>query len=1021
MADVSAPILALNRGVITKQALMRTDLTAKVPWAAEVQNNFMPRMLGPMTLRPGLGYTGATLSNAKSYSLPFIYANDDCARIEITDSNVRIWDNNDALVSRVSVASATANGSFTSNITSWTGASDAGATAVWSDGTAYGQPSGGYLTLTGTGYNRGAVTQTVTVASGDQNKEHALRIVVARGPLILRVGTTSALDDYVAEVILKAGTHSMAFTPTGNFVIQLLAVTNYAVLVDSVNVESSGAMVLPAPWTLSNLSFIRFTNSGQFTYIGNDGIQQREIIRRDNAPNSSRSWSVQLYLPEDGPFRIANTTTISLTPTAVFGDITLAASKPFFNVKHVGALFRITSIGQFTSNILAGDNQFSDPIKVTGIGDQRIFTWAVSNQLSGTLTIQRSVGQIGAWSDVQTNIINLTGSYLDTNGGVDIKYALRTRLYTSGATTATITSANTGPETSNFTAGGQIGTPVEILSTNIGTGRNITYSVAPGLNGTFDLVASTDNFASVTHIEDISSGSSGTFNDGLDNQTIYYRMGFEAGNYVTGATTLTLTNSNNTLTGVARITSFTSNVSVGAVVIDNLGGTAASTAWEEGEWSDYRGWPSAPVIDEGRQWWFGNGLIDGSIPDAYESYDPSIEGDSGVIQQAIGFGPVAKINWALSLARLIIGGDGAEYSIGSSNLDEVVTVSNFKIKAPTSQGSAPVQAVQFDDFGVFVHKNTQRVYICQVDPIYGRLKTAELTKYCPDLCSTSIVRLGVQRTPDTRIHCVFSDGRAAVIVFNDDEDVKAPVTVDTLGASGVIEDVVVLPGTVEDRVYYTVKRTINGSTVRYHERWAQEGQCTGFPEARLADSYILYSGAAVTTISGLGTLEGQTVVVWGWNTVTPFTANLKGVVFTVGNDMGTYTVTGGQITGLPAAVTNACIGLGSTAQYKSTKLAYGGQTGTAITKMKRVESISPVLYNTHFQGIQYGRDFGHLMNLNATINNTVAAPNTIYDTYDDTAIPFGGELDTDSRLCLQAAYPRPCTVLGVIVNMKTNG
>jgi NADH dehydrogenase FAD-containing subunit len=35
------------------------------------------------------------------------------------------------------------------------------------------------------------------------------------------------------------------------------------------------------------------------------------------------------------------------------------------------------------------------------------------------------------------------------------------------------------------------------------------------------------------------------------------------------------------------------------------------------------------------------------------------------------------------------------------------------------------------------------------------------------------------------------------------------------GAAGIIEDVVTLPGAVENDVYYAVKREINGSTVRY--------------------------------------------------------------------------------------------------------------------------------------------------------------------------------------------------------------
>jgi hypothetical protein len=35
-------------------------------------------------------------------------------------------------------------------------------------------------------------------------------------------------------------------------------------------------------------------------------------------------------------------------------------------------------------------------------------------------------------------------------------------------------------------------------------------------------------------------------------------------------------------------------------VITDLGGTAATDVWAEGEWSDYRGWPTAVAFHEGR-------------------------------------------------------------------------------------------------------------------------------------------------------------------------------------------------------------------------------------------------------------------------------------------------------------------------------------------------------------------------------------------------------------------------------------
>ena len=104
---------------------------------------------------------------------------------------------------------------------------------------------------------------------------------------------------------------------------------------------------------------------------------------------------------------------------------------------------------------------------------------------------------------------------------------------------------------------------------------------------------------------------------------------------------------------------------------------------------------------------------------------------------------------------------------------------------------------------------------------------------------------------------------------------------------------------------------INGSTVRYLERWALESEGRGGTNNKLADSFIYETGSK-SVITSLGHLEGEEVVCWG-----------------NGKDLGTYTVSGGAIT--PSeTVTSHCTGLGYDATFKSTKLAYAASMGTAF-------------------------------------------------------------------------------------------
>jgi hypothetical protein len=294
---------AFNRGLVSRLGLARVDLEKRVALSAEIQTNFMPRTLGSMMLRPGFGYTGGTLNDDIAVHIPFVFAFDDTAIIELTDQKMRVKIN-ETVITRPSVASQVTNGTFGTNITGWTDADESGAVSTWA--------SGGYAQLTGTDFNAAILRQQVTVGAADQNIEHALRLVIARGPVTLRVGSTSGGDEYISEASLNTGTHSLAFTPTGNFHITLFNRLSRITLVDTCLVESATDMEIDAPWLEADLDLIRWDQSGDVVFVACDGYQQRRIERR-----GTRSWGVAVYAPEDGPYRAANTSRVTLTPVGL--------------------------------------------------------------------------------------------------------------------------------------------------------------------------------------------------------------------------------------------------------------------------------------------------------------------------------------------------------------------------------------------------------------------------------------------------------------------------------------------------------------------------------------------------------------------------------------------------------------------------------------------------------------------------------------------------------------------------------
>lgn len=909
-------LLAFNRGIISNLGLARTDIK-RLAMSAQMQTNWVPRVLGPMSLRTGLGYLSQTKGNKTARHLRFVFSTDDKAIIELTDLIMRVRVS-DSIISRPAVTTVVTNGTFPTDFSSWTDNDESGGVSAWI--------SAGLVGFTGNGTAAAIRDQQVTVAGANIGVEHALKITVPRGPLTLRVGSSSGADDYISETTLGTGSHSLAFTPTGDFYIRFLSRLKRIVHLSNCTVEASGDMEVPAPWAEANLGLVRYSQSGDILFIGcgkttdKIGYQQYKIERR-----ATRSWSCVKYEPEDGPFLVENITPTTMTPSTLSGNGTLTASAAYFKSTHVGALFAVTSIGQTVTKSMSALNDATNGMVVTGTGTDRSFTIVIAGLTA-----------IGAGRTV-------------------------------------------------------------ILQRSF---DNAVWTAVSGKSWTADTTEA--------------------YTDGLDNQTVYYRLLLSVLGGA-GTNTASLTIATGMIEGICRVTGFTSSTVVDVEIITDFGATTASDTWSEGQWSNKQGYPSSVAFYEGRINWAGKDKAVLSVSDAFYSFDSHTEGDSGPINRSIGSGPVDTINWILPLQRLILGGQGAEHSCRSNSLDEPLTPTNFNIKPASRQGSAAVQAVAIDSNGIYVGRGGFRVFGLDFDASAYDYGSQHLSQLCPKIGSPGIIRADAQRQPDTRVHFVRSDGTVAMLVFDKIENVICWVEIESDGADGLIEDVVTLPGDSdedEDHVYYLVKRTINGSTSRALERWATEDECTGLGQlCMLADSYVTYTGTAATVITGLSHLEGEQVVVWA-----------------DGADVGTqddpstgttsliYTVAGGQIT-LAEAASNVVVGLPYRARFKSCKLAVMMQMprGTALTKQKTIDALGVIAVNLHPKGLKFGTEFDSTSNpLNDMPSTELGAtvdPDLIRQEYDDTSFIFPGHWDPDLRLCLQAQAPRPATVLACVLEM----
>ena len=905
LSPIQHYILCFNRGIVSKLGLARTDLK-RLALSAEQQDNWMPRALGAMRLRPGLQKITQPYNNQRARYHSLVSSTDPSitgglALLEFTPNALRVIEN-DVPVSRVAVSTAVTNGNFVGSLTGWTNADVGAGVSQWL--------GNGIVEFIGDGTNRAFEWQTVSVAGGDLNKVHGLRITVLLGKILVRIGSALDAQDFFEESTLGVGTHSIAFTPGGDAVVQIYNYSITPAWVGSAQIEPAGVMILPTAFSAQQLDFIRREQSADVVYFACNGTHQYKVEHRKLPTNDS--WSIVEYQPDDGPFRVINTGETTLQIGALTGRTTLTSSAPgFFKPTHVGALFRIASATQIVSDSIAAQNTFTaPPVKVTGVGLARRLYLNIAGTFSATVTFQQSIGSAtGPWTDIAS------------------------------------------------------------------------YTVP--INDNFD--------------------------DGLDNQIVYYRFGIKTGDYTSGTAACTLQFIGGSISGVCRAISYASPTTINVIVLAPFGDTLPSQDWWEGQWSDYRGYPTCVFLHEGRLTWPGRGNYIASVSDGYESFDDTLTGDSAPISRTLGSGPIDIITWGVSLLLGVFGAQAAEWSARSDALTSALTPTNINLKDFSTQGSAPVEAIKVDRDAVFVQRSNHRVYLVELDNIYlGIYKSTDLTLLVPDLglLHGGYQRIALQRSPDTRMHFQMEDGVVCVLLHDTAEDIRCWVTV-TLRGSDVVEDVVTLPGDSETQVYYQTARVINGVTQRFLEKWAKEEDCYGTGariNPKLADCWVSGSNVSpATVLTGLDHLTGESVV-----------------VFADGLDQGgPYPVIGGSVT-LPVAVSNWMAGLPYNAHFTSAKLAYGAQLGSALNQMKNVHRVGVVLSDTHAQGLQYGQDFDHLDNMPPVEDGVAVDPNSFWDEYDNDQFAFDGTWSTDSRICLYAAAPRPVTIEAVSIQMETD-
>ncbi len=387
--------------------------------------------------------------------------------------------------------------------------------------------------------------------------------------------------------------------------------------------------------------------------------------------------------------------------------------------------------------------------------------------------------------------------------------------------------------------------------------------------------------------------------------------------------------------GWAQITGYTSGTQVSATVLSRIpagavSGSNVTTKWAFGAWSSSDGYPERVLFYLDRLVWMRDQQVWMTVAGDYENMrarDHGLQLTDSAIALTVPSRRGGRILWAETLeVGLFVGTGSDEWLIGPASRNEPLGPLNVSASAVGAIGSKDVQALRLFDSIIFSQRSGRKLravrYLQGDGALYGELNAFA------DHVLPGVVSYAYVGEPYSLIFAASDDGTLAAVTYYPEQNVLGWFR---LPMNGVVECVNSMPAPdgKSDDLWLIVRRTIDGNTVRYVEFMrAPLDDDDEQADAFYVDSGITYDGAATTTITGLGHLEGETVN-----------------VATDGAKHPQRTVASGSIT-LQRSSAKVHVGLPYTATIATMDIEAGSANGTSQGKLKRAYSISVRLLRT---------------------------------------------------------------------------
>ena len=324
--------------------------------------------------------------------------------------------------------------------------------------------------------------------------------------------------------------------------------------------------------------------------------------------------------------------------------------------------------------------------------------------------------------------------------------------------------------------------------------------------------------------------------------------------------------------GWFQITAFTSATSVSATVLSWVPVTAATTRWRRPVWSATLGWPSTSALHKNRLFFAGRDRVTGSVVGDYENFaekaDKTTVTPDSAINELVQANKSSAIQWlADDLRGLLIGAQSNAWLMKPQG-NEPMGPGTLSIDRASGYGSTHIQPVTADASIIYASRNGGKLQSFKYEFNIDGYSDANVGLFVPHLLNSPIKKIVYQQYPTPAIWVLLESGRLLCCSYYEGQQVRGWSEVQLGGysnaaktAAPVVEDIAILTtAAVEQEVYLTVRRYINGGTKRYIELLEQVYPFEqDLEDVFMVDCGLSYNGAPADVFSGLGHLEGETV------------------------------------------------------------------------------------------------------------------------------------------------------------------